>query len=168
VPWAAWACGRAGARPGRRTLGLSYLSSSECESPTPQVQWATIPWAAWAALLWASWGTSWAAHLGICWAVGRCSAVMPSIYSCLQVQLVERCTFSNDTRSIAGQSIGSCTVPFDIAVEFCTSNRTLWLAPQPLLSVRLAAVVLGQLLATHCLTDLLMPRLRLLMDSMCV
>jgi hypothetical protein len=51
------------------------------------VHWATIPWAAWAALLWASWGTSWAAHLGICWAVGRCSAVVPSIYSCLQVHV---------------------------------------------------------------------------------
>ncbi len=51
----------------------------------PQVDWAAVPAAGWAALLWAAWGTSFAAHSGICWAVGRCAAVIPSIYGCLQV-----------------------------------------------------------------------------------
>lgn len=50
-----------------------------------QVDWAAVPTAGWGALLWAAWGASFAAHSGICWAVGRCAAVIPSIYGCLQV-----------------------------------------------------------------------------------
>lgn len=45
-----------------------------------------MPWSAWAALAWAGCGTSFLAHSAISWAVGRCAAVIPSIYSCMQVR----------------------------------------------------------------------------------
>ena len=43
----------------------------------PQVQWGAV--------LWAALGTSFLAHSGIAFAISRCAAVVPSIYSCLQV-----------------------------------------------------------------------------------
>ena len=51
-----------------------------------QVGWGGVPGSAWAALAWAGLGTSFLAHSGVSWAVGRCSAVVPSIYSCMQVR----------------------------------------------------------------------------------
>ncbi len=44
-----------------------------------------MPAGAWVALLYAGVVTSGMAHPGIAYAVGRCAAVVPSIYSCLQV-----------------------------------------------------------------------------------
>ena len=54
-----------------------------------QVGWGGVPASAWAALAWAGLGTSFAAHSAVSWAVGRCSAVVPSIYSCMQVRIVK-------------------------------------------------------------------------------
>lgn len=50
-----------------------------------QVNWPAVPAGAWVALLYAGVVTSGMAHPGIAYAVGRCAAVVPSIYSCLQV-----------------------------------------------------------------------------------
>lgn len=80
-------------------LGTSQLAGSAClvdvslvialnRGPVLvfcQVDWGAVPASAWGALAWAGLGTSFAAHSAVSWAVGRCSAVVPSIYSCMQV-----------------------------------------------------------------------------------
>jgi len=66
---------------GRRSW---WLELTRAAAPA-QVAWRKVPASAWAALLYAGVVTSGMAHPGIAYAVGRCAAVVPSIYSCLQV-----------------------------------------------------------------------------------
>ncbi len=101
--------GSAWAELARASCGTSFLMSntrSLClgfsTSQYPwrlQIDWRAVPWSAWAALAWAGCGTSFLAHSAVSWAVGRCAAVIPSIYSCMQVCLSGPDDISRDPTS---------------------------------------------------------------------
>lgn len=63
----------------------SFIAIVKIRHVCVQIRWREVPGSAWGAVLWAALGTSFLAHSGIAFAVSRCAAVVPSIYSCLQV-----------------------------------------------------------------------------------
>jgi hypothetical protein len=95
-----------------------------------QVAWGGVPASAWAALAWAGLGTSFAAHSAVSWAVGRCSAVVPSIYSCMQVRHPEQPQESGNGTNICTTLLQiSAIMPF---IRSCMQVRNVTTLPEML------------------------------------